>query len=460
MAATTCMKRLGIWVFVATLSTLVALFVFTAAPTRQAVDRSLIASSAEHGRLAAHALLEAPVAPLFAAASSVRVHVPVAAPLGGYFQLRTRRARSAGSINVTALALCQQRTRVVVTGFDAVTMSAVLREQIRQVVPATLVTTATHTHSGPGGFGSGWLDGMFLGAPDGELQDALAAAHIAASRRAVEACAPAQLAHGQIDASDLVVNRSARGEPLDGTLDVVALLSERGVSGRLVAFSAHPTLVSSRDLLDGDYAAALRQALATREGQIPTLFAAGPTGSASARRLSPDDPAGRLGAELALRIDEQVGLIAEPRDIALGHRRDQITMPVPRVPLGRHRVLAGWLSAHLVPRSLPVDVILAGAVVIAVLPGELSAEITGELRQRYIERGRRLVLASHNGAYGGYFMPADRYLGAGPEAALELYGAGSSELFGAYLTGLLHGLSAPPDSSKVSGRDNIDRALE
>ena len=102
--------------------------------------------------------------------------------------------------------------------------------------------------------------------------------------------------------------------------------------------------------------------------------------------------------------------------------------------------LRPWLSRALVPSRLPVDLLRIGPAVVAVLPGELSGEVTLQLRRRFRDAGLQLIIASHNGVYAGYFMPATRYGQPGPERALEFYGPDAAAILVAFLDGVREGL--------------------
>jgi hypothetical protein len=136
----------------------------------------------------------------------------------------------------------------------------------------------------------------------------------------------------------------------------------------------------------------------------------------------------------------------------MAHARREVNMPAPRVPVAGGWALRPWLSRGLVPERLPVELLRVGPVLIAVLPGELSAETTAPLRRRFLDAGQRLIIASHNGVYAGYFMPAARYGQAGPERALELYGPGAAAVLIAFLDGVREGLV------EAEATDNAPRA--
>ncbi|MBN2362465.1 MAG: hypothetical protein JXR83_23635 [Deltaproteobacteria bacterium] len=412
------------------------------APVARPLPAARLELARQQGRQLAQQLLSAP-ALLHGGAAAVPIEIAAGAPIGGYFGWRTRRASAPGRIEVVAIALAAGERRLVLAGLETVTITPRLRAQISAAgsdLGAPLLPLASHTHSGPGGLGESWLESLFLGASDRRLVQQLAEATVAAARAAIADLQPVQLLDGSAQAAELVVNRSAPGQPIDATVDVVALLGGQGLLGRLVAFGAHPTLVGVRDRIDGDYPARLRSALAGRGDSAPTLFSTAATGSVSGVRPTGQDAAQAMGKRLAAIVDGELALTARENALPLACARVELAMPEPRFPLSTTRVLRRWLSRRLAPPAIGVDVVRIGPVLMLAVPGELSAEVTPTLRQQYARAGLHLVIVSHNGQYAGYFMPAERYLQPGPEAALEIYGPDTADLFVGLLQGIQVGL--------------------
>jgi len=425
--------------FLGTLALVAVAGLTTMAPQGLQADSSAAATKA--GKALRDKLDQAP-APLRAGAAAVEITVPAEAPLGGYFQLQARRAASEGLATVSALALAAGEMRIVLTSLDAVTITPALHDAVRRRLepPIALVNTATHTHSGPGGLGRTTLEALFLGSHDRALFNTVVQAHADAASEALQHLRPVRLHHGAAPAHDLIFNRTERAALIDPSVDIVELTGGGGRVARLVSFGAHPTLVRVRDRVDGDYPAAMRAALAERGERFPTLFTAGATGSAGAQRPKSGYAPGHLGRGLA-KVVRGIGLRASGTRLALAHARAELPMPAPRIPLSYGRVLRPWLSGGFLPSALPVDLVRIGPVLVAVLPGELSGELTAPLRRRFRDAGLQLVLASHNGVYAGYFMPAARYGHPGPEQALELYGPGAGEVVVAFLDGVREALA-------------------
>lgn len=357
--------------------------------------------------------------------------------LAGYLQVSPRRARAKGQVQLGAMAITNGATTVVITSLDSVTVSASLRRDIAAALPKNihLMTTASHIHSGPGGFGDGFLQRIFLGAADADLHRRLAAALTELSQKALANMQPAHIAYGQAGAEDLIRPRELQNSRIDTRIEVLQARRDDGKTlGAWIFYGAHPTLIADRQKADGDYPGVLCQKL-QKEFSAPVLFTAGATGSASSALKDPNQEGRALAA-----VVENMPIIDQGGPSVLFYQRTKISMPPPNLPLFWGRTLQSDLSEFMIPGSLPVDVLRIGKIVLVSLPGELSAELSGALKRSYEQAGLQLIIAAHNGAYGGYFMPRTRYANGSIEAPLEFYGPMAGQVFVRFLTGLRWGL--------------------
>lgn len=382
----------------------------------------------ELGQQVGRALSSPRCGPLRAGAAQIELELPAGTSVGGYIQPATIATRP-GSVVLTALSLETDAIRLALLGIDAATVTPFLFDLIRAIVPAeiTLVTTASHSHTGPGGIGDRPAEELFFGPLDRALCQRLVSTWSEAMAQAWKTAAPAVVASGATQAPSLVHNRTEPGAPIDATVNVVQLRSlDETPLARLLTFAAHPTLITDRACLDGDYPAALRRALDRDTGSIPTLFSPSASGAAAATRLEGETPATAMGEALAKAV-RSAQLRTDPKPL-LAHLRVELPLPRPRLPAAAFGALREQLEHLEIAATQPVDLILLGKILIAVLPGELSAEVTGALRRRVATTGHQLVLMSHNGAYGGYFLPAHRHGHPGPESCLEIYGPGGGDV--------------------------------
>ena len=212
-----------------------------------------------------------------AGAASQTVRVPAGAPLAGYGAMKRRLLfpdvfdrhahafwfkPSTGErdpLMTRALVLESGTIRLAWVTLDLVAVDgafvgAVQAELARAGVPAaTLVVSASHTHSGPGAFMDSRIVGFIaMDRFDRAVRDALVASAASAIRQADRARAPALAAAVSVAAPALTASRL--GKPLDPEIVVLKLTALGGSPLALVwNYAIHGTMLSaSNQRLSGE----------------------------------------------------------------------------------------------------------------------------------------------------------------------------------------------------------------
>jgi hypothetical protein len=251
---------------------------------------------------------------------------------------------------------------------DLVSSDAWLAEEVVRrtedlgVTPATLVLSATHTHSGVGGYAREPMSTLLATdhfAP--AVFEAVAAAAAASVRQAVGAARPARLAF--VRARDrlpdgetiLAARRGARQRlALDDRVTGVRVDAEAGGTlALLLGYAVHP-VVLRRDsaAFDRDLAGAVEDAVAARlTGRPLVLFLQGALGDV-APRFGRSGDAARAMAEAAERFASAVG-----DDLAAGPAFDRLHVRAARVErdLGDPRMLVTLGDRGLVVADAGLD---------------------------------------------------------------------------------------------------------
>jgi len=192
-----------------------------------------------------------------------------ALPLAGYGARKGRLALGRrDDLDTKAIALTVGPRTAVLVGMDALIVPPVLAARVRDRLrkrrdldPATVVFTATHTHAGFGGWGQGWLAEQFAGPPVEGVVDWWAGQVVRAVEQALDDRAPAAFAHTAFPAPDRVRNRlrGADGR-VQGTFDLAVFRQQTGRTAVLGAFAAPPTLLSAECMdLSGGYPGPVRR---------------------------------------------------------------------------------------------------------------------------------------------------------------------------------------------------------
>ena len=392
---------------------------------------------------------------LRAGAAAVEIALPAGTPLAGYGGF-PRRAwvpdvfgrhpeafwfrPSVGThdpITARALALEGDGVRVVWLALDLVGIDPSLVRDVRERLtraggPApTLVVSASHTHSGPGGYADSALFAFVaLDRASPRVRRAVVAAMEQAAREALARLRPARLGVATTLVPDLAVSRL--GKPLDPEL---GLLKVMGRDGRPVAalwnYAIHGTALARQNrLLSGDLMGAAGAQIERRLG-APALFVNGAVGDVSPRPRGWDGVrAGgealaaavlRAWAEAPLDDDAELAVAAEP-----------VTLPAPRLVLrncaGRWlpRALTMGLGAAL-PSQVELLGVRTGRAAWVTVPGELETRLGLEIKAERSPAVPHVFVAGVSNDYLGYFLGPAGYDRPSYIACASLYGPTGGE---------------------------------
>ncbi len=183
-------------------------------------------------------------------------------PIAGYGQMKTKYATGIhDSVFVRAVALrTGQHTSIIVSGemlimppniADSV-VSALAKKGIRR---NQLFFTATHTHSGIGGWGYGCMAKLMAGRRNRSIEEWLVSRISQAVLSAVADLKPAFIGFDSFEAPDFTVNRlTGNPEHNNTSFDYIKISQSVGRNAIIGTYSAHPTTSTRKNtLISGDY---------------------------------------------------------------------------------------------------------------------------------------------------------------------------------------------------------------
>ncbi len=350
---------------------------------------------------------------LFAAAARAGITPPVGVPLAGFGARKGKTSVGVhDSLYVRIIALQADDRLVFIIGYDALLLHPDLARHIEQragLKPEQLYFTATHTHSGPGGWGHGFVEEQFSGPPDQRVADMLVDSTIAALQRAQHHMVPAQWRTGMIDAPLFIRNRLLGDKgTVDDDLAYLSLCSGGKPLAVLASYSAHATVLSERNMtFSGDYPGYLERRLEKETGAV-ALFAAAGLASHSHRGQGKDFArAKNIGEGLADSLLKFVYTESGRDSVALDYRRLTVATPMLQIRLNREYRLNSFLTrqffhfsdSYISYLSLD-DFLLLGS------PAEFSGLLALQVKRAAAERGKRVSITSFNGCYLGYVVPS------------------------------------------------------
>jgi neutral/alkaline ceramidase-like enzyme len=321
-------------------------------------------------------------------------------------------------VGARALVLESPTSRVAWVTVDLIAVdrafTAALQERLAATSfpPATLIVSASHTHSGPGAFMDSALAGLIaVDRMDSTVRSALIEGAAAAIRRADGARVPALIAATRVTAP--AVTSSRIREPLDPEIVVLKVTRTDGKALAVVwNFAIHGTMFPAGSLqLSGDVMGAASALLEQRLG-APALFVNGAVADVS--------PAGHGMTALretagALAAAVEAGW-AEARAVpAVGLRVARRSVALPRPAVSLKRCVGSWVPGFFaIPLfGLAAETELVGAAVgdtaWVTIPGELQTSFGLAIKRELRGLFGTVFLAGLSNDYLGYFM--------GPEAA-------------------------------------------
>jgi hypothetical protein len=383
---------------------------------------------------------------LTAGAVTVGLPVPAGAPLAGYGSLARRllipdvlgrhpytfwfqpHRDQLDPLGARALVVQAAGVRLAWVAVDLLAVDQAFTARVARrlgevgVPPVALVLSASHTHSGPGGFlNTGLLNVVAADREDVTVRDALVDALAEAIRRADAVRVPARVGTGAGTAAGFT--RGRLDSPVDSEVVVVKLVGEGGAPlAALWNFAIHGTMLGPRNLrLSGDVMGATSHWL-ERELGVPVLFVNGAVAD-----VSPwDHGLARLGpvAESLGRTVRAIWDHVQPnRRGPLVLRSARVTLGTPALPVRNcvggwvprwARVPLGWL-----PRATELVAGVLGDAAWITVPGELQASLGRTLKG---VPDRRTIVAGVSNDYLGYFLTAGEHERVSYVTCASLYG--------------------------------------
>lgn len=321
------------------------------------------------------------------------------------------------SSHVKALTLSNGKSSIAWLNYELLIIHPQLADQVRAGVQEAgisvdqLIFTATHTHSGMGGYMPGLVGSLAFGGYDEEVVAQLVAGSVRALQTAIASQDRVTLSYKKTSVPDLVSNRFVKGGAIDPFVRQVLFQRKDGEKATFLTYSAHATALSSKFMgLSGDYPAFLTQHLEEEEVDF-ALFAAGTVGSH--RPLTKGNTPEEVNA-YALAIDARLNAdtssVALTGEAQLRTSKVDIQLGEPQLRVSTNLRLRPWVFRSLlgeVPAYL--DITQVGNILFISSSGELSGVFYEAWDALAKEKGLELVVTVFNGSYIGYITPDELY---------------------------------------------------
>ncbi|EMS34362.1 hypothetical protein C943_03581 [Mariniradius saccharolyticus AK6] len=334
---------------------------------------------------------------------------------------------------IRSLIIGNGRQKIAFVNYELMIVHPYLQERILKRLdelhfPVDMVYfTATHTHSGLGGFIPGLMGKLALGSFDRNVVQLLEDRTLQSLQLALSSMDTVSMHFRKVATDNLVANRLIEGNPIDPYARQLILEKKNGAKGLMTTFSAHPTILHPKFMgLSGDYPHYFNERLENTSVDF-SLFAAGTVGSM--RPLSSGDQP----TDVRAFADELAGQLAEKEGqvfLESSQRMKWAALPVQlrkaHFRLGKNVRVRPWIFNQLLGETnAHFDLVLLGNVLMISSSGEISGEMMEAWESFALENGLHLMITCFNGGYIGYITPDDYY-------DMELYETRDMNWFGPY----------------------------
>lgn len=382
-------------------------------------------------------------------------------PLAGYGQRRGRPATGTrDELWAKAVAFAVEGRTGVVVSVDGLIVPREIAEAVIEDAGKRnglgrdgLYFGATHTHSGLGGWGEGWVSEQFAGPRVDGLASWMATRITDAIETALHDLRPAEWAVGGVRAPEWVRQRLDReGGLVDDRFRWLLVRQLEGSQVVLGSYAAHATVIGASSMeFSGDYPGAWQRAMENSVGGM-AVFVGGAMGShAPSAGASGWEAASSMGTKLAERVlegwEDVEGRLTN--EMAFGMRTLVVRLPALQVRLAENRRLRPIWARQLVPvrEDTWLQAWRIGDSLWLSAPADYSGELALELEASFSQFFREVVVTSFNGDYIGYVVP-ERY------DSWNTYESRTMSFFGPSLSGyfqeLFRGLAGGMDSGTVA----------
>ena len=321
----------------------------------------------------------------------------------------------------TAITAKVGAVAVTIVGVDVMLLAGPIIEDIYRETGLRreeIYFTATHTHSGLGGWFEHPVFELFYGSYSQKYYEWLRDAIVKAIQKSRQNYRPARLKYTRVEAGEWLEDRIYKDQPPEADsgfhgvnpyltgVSFVSVEDPNKTFATLVSYAAHATVVR-KDVheFSRDYPGVVCDELQRSTGAECVLFAAGSVGDARAVYLH-QSGAEKLGKQLVERLAPEIERTSASAVTSLRSMWLPVVMPAARFAfLGPHSSVFPLLAAGLFENQVYISYLQLGEFVLIGMPVDIAGELTKELQD-----AQPVLVTSFNGGWKGYATKEDTYL--------------------------------------------------
>ncbi|MFD2200035.1 neutral/alkaline non-lysosomal ceramidase N-terminal domain-containing protein [Shivajiella indica] len=271
--------------------------------------------------------------------------------------------------------------------------------------------TATHTHSGIGGYMPGILGKIAFGGYDKQVVSMLEEKSIQVLRQSLQRKDTVNIQFNKISTDSLVANRLIANDPIDPYVRQLIFQKKNEEKASILTYSAHSTIISSKFMgLSGDYPHYLSEIMESEEYEL-ALFAAGTVGSHKpiAGGKEPEH-AKEYAKNLYQFFQNTENSLPDIKEHNLEFADFPLALRKAHLKLGKNVRVRPWVFNNLFGETnAHFDLILLGNTLIISSSGEISGVFMESWEKYANQQGLNLIITCFNGGYIGYITPDEYY---------------------------------------------------
>lgn len=325
---------------------------------------------------------------------------------------------------IRSLAVSNGLSTVIFLNYELMIIHPILYYRIKEVINRDhpqvdfIYFTATHTHSGIGGYMPGLAGRLAFGGYDESVMQLMENKSLMAVRQSLASMDTTNIVYQISNTHELVGNRLKAEDPVDPYLRKLIFEKKNGEKGIFLSYAAHSTIHSSSFKgLSGDYPHYLTENLEQGDFDF-SMFAAGAVGSHKplARGNTPEHVQAYADS-LYAQLDNEIKLSDEIKNHQTSFANFPLHLRKPHYRIAKNIRLRPYIFNSLFGETnAHFDVLLVGNILLISSSGEISGVFMEAWEKYAAERGLHLLITSFNGGYIGYITPDEYYDGPYYEA--------------------------------------------
>ncbi|HLN19870.1 MAG TPA: neutral/alkaline non-lysosomal ceramidase N-terminal domain-containing protein [Bacteroidales bacterium] len=337
-------------------------------------------------------------------------------PIAGYGQAKTKYATGIhDSIFVRSVALSAGADTLLIISADMLIMPPDIADSVASYLARKgtgrdkLFFSATHTHSGIGGWGYGMLAKLMAGKPDDEIKKWITMQIVSSVDSSIRNMKPSQIGSGSFHEPAFVRNRlTGDNTMINDEFDYLLIEQEGNRRCVVGTYSAHATTTGrSNTLITGDYPGWWSYEMENGYASV-AIFCGGSMGSQGPVSDSTEyDAAMQIGKSLADRIINSDSRTELTNKAFISYMTLPVDLPKYRIRVSKNLTLPSFLSRGLMamPQNVFIQAIRVNNILWYFTPGDFSGEYALMLKRLYASKGLQVAVSGYNGAYTGYIIP-------------------------------------------------------